>query len=106
MRVSLAGATVVKDQRQGPLIVPEDEDADGHQGVGQQCPDGHEVHQGRQVKQEGHESCRGEKNFRFRLHFFWILSKLRESSAFLFSHQILFLFRQTDRQKMMKNNDD
>lgn len=61
--MSRAGGTVVggtEDRRQSSLVLPEDEDADGHQGVGEQRPDGHEVHQRCQVEQEGHHSCREE----------------------------------------------
>lgn len=63
--VSWAGGTVdgdTEDRKQGSLILPEDEDADGHQGVGKQCPNGHEVHQRCQVKQEGHQSCRERRS--------------------------------------------
>lgn len=40
-----------------PWLLPEEEDADSDQGVSQQRADGHHVHQGFQVKEEGHHSC-------------------------------------------------
>lgn len=59
-RMSWAGVVAnAEDQRQSSLFLPKDEDTDGHQRVGQQRPDGHEVHQSRQVEQEGHQSCKG-----------------------------------------------
>lgn len=36
---------------------PEDENTGGHQRVGQQCADGHHVHQGLQVEEKRHHSC-------------------------------------------------